>query len=112
MINNQSKRQPEGKDVVSERNVRSKLLLMTCTDHLVDISAGHYNRAGFTKDSHSRASIVINGMDDSDELFESSVLVSNGSEQEDMSYYPLTSEDSDDELYHSVKSDTEDNYVS
>ena len=98
--------------MVSERDVRSYLLLMTCTDHPVDISAEHYNRTGFTKDTHPHASIVINGMDDSDELFESSALVSNGSEQEDMSYYPLTSEDSDDELYHSVKSDTEDNYVS
>jgi len=116
IIYNQSKRQTKGKDAVSERDNIMVLFVVdsTRTDRQVDVSTEHYNHTGFAQGSYPRSStlsIVIDGMDDDHEPLESAALVSN-SDEKDMTRSLLASEDSDDDLYQSVKSDTEDDYVS
>jgi len=84
---------------------------MICTDRPVDIGDNSWNR--FAQGSYSRAStpsITIDAMDDDDEPSASHALSLKG-DQTDLTRVSLSSEDSDDDIFQSVKSDDGD-YVS
>jgi hypothetical protein len=90
---------------------------MTFTDRPVEVGNEHGNRTGFAQGSYSRPSapsITIDSeMDYDDEPSASQALVSKGDQGGlTRTSSTFTSEDSDDDLYESVKSDIGDDYVS
>lgn len=86
---------------------------MICAGGPVDVSDEYRNRTRPAQGSYSRSStpsFEIDGMDDDDEP---SVARSQAqSDEQDLRSTVFNSEDSDDDLYQSVKSDVEDDYVS
>jgi len=91
--------------------------LIIFTDRPVDVGNENFKRTSFAQGSYSRVStpsITIDGMDDDDddEPSVSQAFISKA-DQRNMTFAALTtSDDSDDDLYQSVKSDAEDDYVS
>ncbi|OJA15113.1 hypothetical protein AZE42_09078 [Rhizopogon vesiculosus] len=94
--------------VIQNNNLKGKGV-----DQPGDVGSKNYNCASLTQGSCSRASITsftIDEMDDDDEPSVSSALTSK-CDQRDLTRTALTSEDSDDDLYQSVKSDVGDDYM-
>jgi hypothetical protein len=89
-----------------------KLSFIICTDRSVGISDNSQDR--FAQGSYSRASapsITIDEMDDDDEPLASQALPAFKRDQSDTTDTTHMSEESDDDLYQSVRSDDGEDFV-